>query len=70
MDNARENAANEMATTGEPPKQFCRIQVVFPANDDREAIETKRKIGEAIAGIQHAQITFTLATVPYGNPIG
>lgn len=64
------DATQEQTMTEHTPKQFCRLQIVFPASNDDEAMAIKKKVGEAIAGIKNAQITFTLATVPYGMPVG
>ena len=47
-------------------KQVCSIRLVFPVNDDEEAISYKKKILEVIAAIPDVQLQFTLMNMPAG----
>lgn len=44
----------------EVPKQVCTITVVFPTDSDDQAIALKKKIDEAVSGIDAARIDFRI----------
>ena len=59
MDNARGNAANEMATT-ENRVKVATIQIQFMAESDQDAIAVKAKINDALAERPNVRVNFTI----------
>lgn len=53
----------------QPKQEICTIQIMFPVVSDEEAIKSKRKIEEVLAGNSEAQIKFTLMNVSSKPPI-
>lgn len=49
------------------PKQFCRIVIMFPMDDDETAIVVRRGVTALLADIPNAQTTFFIANLPGGN---
>ena len=45
-------------------KQVCTIQIVFPVDDDNEAIELKQKIESALKDNPTARIDFRITKMP------
>lgn len=43
-----------------PIQQVCIIKIVFPVGSDDEAIDVKKRIGEAMKDMPDAQINFNL----------
>lgn len=53
--------------TKEKPKQFCRIVIMFPMDDDETAIVVRRGVTALLADIPNAQTTFFIANLPGGE---
>lgn len=47
-----------------PGMQVCNVQILFAANSDDEALNVKKAIASATAGLANVRISFSLTTVP------
>jgi len=45
-------------------KDICTIRIVFPVENDAQAIDIKAKIKELLSGVPNAQLHFAIMTPP------
>lgn len=45
----------------QPPKKGCNISLMFPIENDTEALAIKAKIDEAVADMEHKRYTFQIS---------
>ncbi|GAI67283.1 unnamed protein product [marine sediment metagenome] len=48
----------------QPKQEVCQIRIMFPVNNDEEAIAYKKKITALLSEIPEAQIQFSLTNMP------
>lgn len=47
-----------------PGSQLCSINIMFAATSDDEALEVKKKVGEAVSGLDNVRVQFSMTTMP------
>lgn len=62
---------NEVKNTAKIPAEVCTVQIIFPVDDDDQALAVKKQITEALKDVPGVQTRFTIsnmhkASIPYG----
>lgn len=50
--------------SGTNSNEVCSIRIMFPINNDEQAVEIKKKIKDILSNIPEVQTQFTLTTLP------
>lgn len=50
-----------------PVKEVCTMRVIFPVQSDEQALDCKKKVQEALKGIDNLQSQFEIMSVPLLN---
>lgn len=51
----------------QPKKEICSIRIMFPVENDEQAIDCKKKVEAVLVDIPETQVHFTLMSSPSGS---